>query len=278
MKSPYIYRAEYAASGLFAAYSLALHLEGPGSLVSEVTSFCNVWLAFAACFFFAASWRRHHKSSFWQLLKPWQKKATLALFTLAAGITLVNLFLILHPDQPPAPQAPTVILLGGGIYKDGSLPKSMQARTETAASYLTQHPEAIVVVTGGSLSKLPAEAPAVKALLIQKGISPNRILVESNALDTIQNFSNSLALLKDYRHCTTEAVLHSDILVVTSFSHLARAQFLARRMGFTRISGLGSPTPLLHIPNSYAREICAWLKLFLRILLTGKPVAVSENP
>lgn len=278
MKSTHIYRTEYCASALFFLYSVALHAENIGTLLSELTSFSNVWLVFAAFFFFAATWRRRHNRSFWWSLKPWQKKAGLAMFTTALIIALVNLICIARPVVSDSPQADTVILLGGGIYKDGTLPKSVQARAETAAAYLLQKPEAVIVVTGGSLYNLPEEAPAIKALLIKKGVSPDRILVEQNALDTIQNFSNSAAVLASYRHCPVEEIIHSEILVVTSYFHLARAQYLARRMGFTRISGLGSHTPLLHVLNSYSREICAWLKLSLRILLTGKPVAVSGNP
>ena len=186
----------------------------------------------------------------------------------------------LESEFPPEsveqlPQADAIILLGGGIDKNGQLPDAVKARCKTAIDYMKSNPNAILITTGGALKNLPAEAPATKEYLINQGLEADRILIEPNARDTIQNFQYSCKVLSEYYNCPQSQILNSDVLIVTSFFHLARSQRLARRMGFTRTTGLGSRTPAIKLLDAYSREICAYIKLNLRILLTGKPKKIE---
>ena len=97
--------------------------------------------------------------------------------------------LILTPDVAAIDEkADFVILLGGGISKDGILPDSVIKRVEKTAEYLAKNPECICVVTGGMLDWFPiSEAPELKRQLVLAGVSPDKILVEDQAKDTIQN-------------------------------------------------------------------------------------------
>ena len=271
MKSKAIYITEYIFAELFIIYSMIQHFMNPGTFISELCSFSNVWLLVAAILIFIATYRKNHQQSLWLALKNWQKRAIIVLFTAGIVISAVNLYFIRHPAVSKNPDAKIVILLGGGIDKNGELPKTVKNRCDLAAQYLLSNPDAIVIATGGSLKKLPAEAPATKKYLSQKGIEPERILEEPEAKDTIQNFQYSCKMLAEYFNVPQSEILNRDIVVVTSFFHLARAERLARRMGFTRITGLGTKTPAIKLLDSYSREICSYIKLNLRILLTGKP-------
>ena len=192
---------------------------------------------------------------------------------LAAAISIINLVFILTPEVVSTNEkADHVILLGGGISKDGELPKSVMSRVEKAAEYLNQNPQSICVVTGGTLRWLPyPEAPEIKRQLIAKGISAERILVEDQALDTIQNFQLSCKMLSEFKGISVEEVLNTPTAVVTSRFHLRRSERLARRMGFTNIKGIPAKCPAVYVIHSYVREICAYVKLNLRIILTGEP-------
>ncbi len=289
MKSKIICLSEFFLAGVFLLYALVLHLVNPGTLLSACISFSNCWLFAGVFCLVLAVYRARRKKSAWYALLRWQQIAVGVVLFVGVTVSAVNLFLILHPascepqpnvrataDSVTAGDAQYVIVLGGGIDKHGALPPAVQARAELAAAYLREHTAALAVVTGGTLYKLPREAPAIQAYLVGLGIAPDRILLEDKALDTIQNFRNSAALLSEHEKVRVQTILESRVLVVTSFFHLARAERLAHRMGFSRVSGLGSPIPAYKVPDSYAREICAYIKLNLRILLTGKPSRITD--
>ena len=274
-KSKIIYLSEFILGELFIIYCIILHFINPGTLLSELCSFSNVWLFLGALLIFLSTYRKNHQKSFWFALKKWQKVSFMVIFGAGITISAINLYFIRHPAIAKTPNANIVILLGGGIDKNGQLPDAVKARCKTAMDYMKSNPNAILITTGGALKNLPAEAPATKEYLINQGLEADRILIEPNARDTIQNFQYSCKVLSEYYNCPQSQILNSDILIVTSFFHLARSQRLARRMGFTRTTGLGSRTPAIKLLDAYSREICAYIKLNLRILLTGKPKKIE---
>ena len=276
MKSKIIYIMEALFGELFILYGMILHFINPGTFLSSLVSFCNIWILIGAILIFLAIYRKNHQKSFCHALKKWQKYLLAVIFSIAVIISLVNLYFIRHPSLSASPDSKYVIILGGGIDKKGQLPETVKNRIELAAGYLNQNKKVIAIATGGTLYNLPREAPAMKEYLISLGIEADRILIDDKALDTIQNFQNSCQILADYEGLPKSAVLESNILVVTSFFHLARAQRLARRMGFKHITGLGSRTAVIKLLDCYSREICAYIKLNLRIFFTGKPEKITD--
>jgi len=263
----------FILGSLFLAYDIGLIISCPGTFWGNVISFSHVWSLMGLYFIFAAIWRIKRKESFWSCWKKWVKITVSSCLALALIISIVNLSFICNPklasDSEPADY---VILLGGGIDKNGKLPDSVLARVERTADYMNKQENAICVVTGGTLHFLPyPEAPEIKRQLVERGISDERVLVEDQALDTIQNFKYSLDLLCQHENKSARQILESKITVITNDFHLRRAERLASRMGFKNIKGLAAKTPAFKIPHSYLREICAYIKLNLRILLTGEP-------
>ncbi len=259
------------------AYDFILTFINPGTIKDILVSFTHIWTAFGAYLIFLGIYRIKTGHSFWSIWKKWIKITFVSLFSLCATIAIINLIFILNPDVVSvAETAENVILLGGGIDKDGKLPKSVMVRVDKAAKYLKQHPDSICVVSGGILKWLPfSEAPELKNQLVNKGIDPERILVEDQAEDTIQNFQFSCKMLAEFRGISIQETLDMPTAVVTNYYHLRRSERLARRIGFTNIKGIGASCPALYVPHSYVREICAYVKLNLRILLTGKPKKMS---
>ncbi len=255
------------------SYDFIITFINPGTFWDIVVSFTHIWTVLGAYLIFLGIYRIKTGHSFWSIWKKWIKITFLTLFSLGASIALINLIFILNPAVVSINEnAENVILLGGGIDKDGKLPKSVMTRVEKTAEYLNQHPESLCIVTGGTLKWLPfAEAPELKNQLVNKGIAPERILVEDQAKDTIQNFQFSCKMLAEYRGQSIQQVLESPTAVVTSRFHLRRSERLARRMGFKNIKGIPAACPAIYVPHNYVREICAYVKLNLRILLTGEP-------
>ena len=98
------------------------------------------------------------------------------------------------------------------------------------------------------------------------GIKSERILAEDKALDTIENFKYSIKLIQQDSRCSQEEALNKKIAVVTSSFHLSRAKKISALLGLKNICLVEAKVAFVFIPNVYAREICSWLKLDLRIL------------
>lgn len=143
------------------AYDVTLICLNPGTFLDNLFSFTHIWSALGAFLVFLAVYRKKTGHSFWSTFSRRVKIAVSAVLSAGAVIAVINLAFILTPEIAPLSEdADYVLLLGGGISKDGVLPQSVMARVEKAAEYLNAHPKAICVVTGGTLDWLPyPEAP-----------------------------------------------------------------------------------------------------------------------
>lgn len=260
-----------------ALYDVLLIVSSPGTALDNLTSFTHIWLVLGLVLIFLGIYRIRKKESFLKKLGPWQKRI-LALVT-GAGllVSIVSLAFILNPETADIDSpADYVILLGGGIDKNGVLPDSVMLRVEKTAEYMSRHKNCICVVSGGTLKWLPyPEAPELKRQLVLHGIDENRIFAEERALDTIQNFQLSVELLCNELNLSAEEVVSGKWIIVTSDYHLRRAQRLAARMGFTDIKGIACRTPPFRKLHNLVREIGAYIKLNARILFTGKPEPIA---
>lgn len=262
---------------LFVIYDFTLICISPGTVMDNITSFTHIWSALGAYLIFEGVFKKKKGKYFFQTWKKWISYTAAGILSAGIIICIINLCFIFTPkistlDEP----ADYVVLLGGGIDKNGKLPESVKRRVECAAEYLNAHKNALCVVTGGTLKWLPyPEAPALKQYLISKGIESERILVEDKALDTIQNFQNSCKILADFKGVSQKEILNEKMMIITSHFHMRRAQRLAKRMGFKNFSGRTSSLPIYISLHIYVREICAYIKLNLRILLTNKPVEIE---
>ena len=260
---------------LFVAYFVALQIAAPGTLFSLLFNFSTVYLLLAAVCIVLFALRKRH---LWKNAKKSTKIAILSICGAGLLISVVNLAFICTPKLADgSEQCDYVILLGGGITKDKKLSDVVQRRVKAAATYLQAHPNALVVVTGGQGPAAPCpESDVLKPALAAYGIEESRILAENQARDTIQNFKFSAVLLSDYTGLSIQEILDAPITIITSDFHLARAQRLAKRMGFSNFCGVQSKTPAFFVPNVYAREICSYIKLNLRIFFTHEPKKLEE--
>ena len=146
----------------------------------------------------------------------------------------------------PDADADYLIVLGAGVI--GRTPSlSMLERLSAAKAYLDAHPDCVAVVSGGQgPGEQITEAKAMSDWLIARGIAPERIIPEDRATNTAENLSYSFALIPDARSAS--------IAVCSSEYHLYRAQYLARKMGYT-LDGVPGRTgyPLLRL-NYFIRE------------------------
>lgn len=252
---------------IFFIYFLILQIINPA-----IISFSSYWLIVAVLFFYAAL-KLKKKSPF----KKWQKIFAVIFLCGTAILCSVTLPMILNPKiNNSTIDTEYILILGGGIKQDGTITQMPRERLITAAEYLKSHPKTKAVVTGGTLPFTNhSEAPELARELEKLGIKNERILIEDKALDTIQNFKYSAELIAKNKGCSLTEVLEMPLTIVTSSFHLRRAEILAERLGFKKTFGLSAHVPAIFVLNVYAREICAYAKLGLRIILTGEPSQIK---
>lgn len=142
-----------------------------------------------------------------------------------------------------------LIVLGARVR--GETPSlALQYRLDVAYDYLEQNPNTQAILTGGQgAGETITEAEAMKRYLVQKGISPNRLLLENKATDTVENLTYSFEMIDS-------SLENPEVIVVTSKFHILRSKIIARELGW-RVDGIGARTLPFLIPTYYLREFFA---------------------
>ena len=118
-----------------------------------------------------------------------------------------------------------ILIPGGGLLNDGSPPPRTIARLEHALKYRDQC-RWFILLSGGTVHKPPPlngegyplfESRELANLLIDAGISPDRILTEINSYDTIGNAYFARILF-------TDPLKLKKLLIITSEFHMPRTQ------------------------------------------------------
>lgn len=173
---------------------------------------------------------------------------------LGAGVVwcgVLSAWMLADVGEPPDAPAAVVVL---GCRVEGDTPsQALQRRIDTAADYLLAHPGVPVVVSGGmGDGERISEAEAMRRGLVERGVADDRILLEDRSTSTLENLTNSAAIL-------AEKGLGSSVVVVTEGYHLHRALGIADRVGL-HADGLAAPSPGWLLPTSWVRE---WVALTL---------------
>lgn len=179
-------------------------------------------------------------------------------FVAAAGICLaLCLFLILEGmiiscyRQKAEPGADYLIVLGAQV-RGRVISETLKRRLDTAYNYLISSPDTIAVVSGGrGPGEDVSEAEAMKNYLVNKGISPSRIIMEDKSTNTVENIRYSRMLLeKD----------NPSVVIVTNGFHVFRAVKIADKQGLENARGLAASSNIILLPNYYIREAAGILK------------------
>ena len=200
------------------------------------------------------------------LLDRWPKpvKAIRRIFTviLCIGLLIVSVteVLIIHASfGDPAESCEYVLVLGAKVRQDGPS-VSLMNRIDAAYDYLTAHPEAIAIVSGGQGVDEPmTEAKCMYDHLVARGIDPARIWMEPNATSTWENMNFTLDLIEE-----RTGVRPVKIGLISSEYHLFRAGLFARDCGVESIGIPAHTTRLSQMINHFMREVAGvWHYLIL---------------
>ena len=206
----------------------------------------------------------------WMLLRPQKVKKLLngrsrgvfrtAAALLAAGTAVILAVLCamgVQSARRPTDSTPrTVVVLGCEVR--GTRPGRMLSdRIDSAYRYLSRHPEAVCVASGGMADdEIITEASCIRAELIARGIAPERIYVEDQSESTAENLAFSARVIR-------ENGLPTDIAVASDNFHQLRAAIYARKNGL-QAQSLGCRSYWLLSAGYWAREVPAIAAALLR--------------
>lgn len=186
-------------------------------------------LAAAYCFF----------PAFFRRLPRWVKAVVLSGvgLVLAVAIAVFAVMGAAAADRPRGDDAPeTVVLLGCQVYH-GRPSMMLQGRIDAAYGYLTAHPKAVCVTTGGldRTSETLTEGGCAAQTLIAMGIAPERIYAEEKSFDTRENLLFAAEIIK-------ENGLSDHVVIASDNFHQYRGQLFARQAGLeAQSAGCFSP-------------------------------------
>ena len=144
------------------------------------------------------------------------------------------------------------IIVLGAQMKPAGPSAVLKFRLDTAYDYLTENEGTICVVSGGQGSNEPCtEAEGMYRYLTDKGIAPERILMEDRSTDTSENIAYSKALIG-----------RTDVSVgiVTNNFHVFRGVHLAKAAGFQDVCGISARSNVYFQLNNMVREFFGIMK------------------
>lgn len=145
-----------------------------------------------------------------------------------------------------------IIVLGAGV--DGTVPSlSLQERLDAAYRYLTAHPDAVCIVSGGQgPGEVITEAQCMYNTLTAMGIRSDRIIQEDKASNTQENIAFSMDLIEARTGSRPDTVG-----IVSSEYHLYRASLFAREQKLISVGIPARTTKFGLLINYFLREIVA---------------------
>lgn len=189
-------------------------------------------------------------------------KALIALILVGALAFGALLGAVLHGSYDHVEGEPEIMVILGCQVKPWGPSILLQDRIDKAVAYLKEHPDVIVVASGGQgPDEHMTEAQAIYDDLVAQGINADRILQEDQSHNTIQNLRNTKKLLEENGYG-----VEGDIVVVSNGFHLARVRMLWERIcgSDENLSTLAAPSS--HVPSRfkmYVREPLALVKSFI---------------
>lgn len=144
------------------------------------------------------------------------------------------------------------IIVLGAQMKPAGPSAVLKFRLDTAYDYLMENENTICIVSGGQGSNEPcSEAEGMHQYLVDRGIGPERLIMEDQSTDTSENIANSMALIgrKDV-----------SVGIVTNNFHVFRGVHLAKGAGIEDVCGIAAPSNIYFQLNNMVREFFGIMK------------------
>lgn len=221
------------------------------ALTGLTNTFTYVWLLMGSFFLLIAV--------FYKRVKKWVKALPKWIRILGVGIAGICILSVLAAEilcisygmKTPEPGADYVIVLGAQVR--GRTPSyNLARRLDVAYDYLVENPDTIAILSGGKGSgENISEAQAMMEYLLERGIEPERMILEDQSTNTDENIRFSREKMESEE---------ARVVLATNQFHVFRSIGIARKQGLTHVEGLGAGVMWFTVPNLYLREAIAIIK------------------
>jgi len=225
-------------------YSVAVYMVGSGTFSFIIWIFAGMFFGFLYLM---------DKKSLW----PKVPKALRYAFRFVVAIGFAGFIIcqgcILTQFFSKGDEGADYIIVLGAQMRDWGPSVVYKARLDAAIEYLNNNPDTKVIVTGGQgANESVSEGEGGKKYLMEQGITEDRIIVESESIDTNQNISNAF----DFVELTSDM----KIGIVTNNFHVFRGVMIAKRYTDADVTGIAAFTEYQYLPNNMVRETFGILK------------------
>lgn len=229
-----------AAGGLCLLYFIMIAI-----FVGLSSKFNYAWLVLGVLFLFCGLFLKKRKRAL-----PKAARGVSLFFIIAGVIVFLNVEgLILSGFFESGEADLDYVIVLGAQMKESGPSNILKSRLDRAIEYLDKNPGTKVIVSGGKGSDEPvSEAEGMKTYLVQKGIEPERIMMEDLSVNTKQNLKFS----SEYINIEEETVG-----IVTSNFHIYRSVKLAKKQGYANVCGIAAESKLGLLPANMLREFCS---------------------
>ena len=157
--------------------------------------------------------------------------------------------------QAVSEDTPAVVL--GCHVKDGGPSRILGERIDAAYEYLSSHPQAIAVLSGGQgEDEAISEAECMYRELTARGIDGSRLYKEESSVNTPTNLRHSRAILEEALGADSTWAGNHEIALITSEFHCYRGCLHAKQEGLNPVA-YASKTAMPYVIPFYLREIVA---------------------
>ncbi|MCM1144450.1 MAG: YdcF family protein [Blautia sp.] len=144
-----------------------------------------------------------------------------------------------------------LIVLGAQVKETGPS-AALKFRLDAAYDYLVENENTLCIVSGGQGANEPcSEAQGMYDYLVERGITPERILMEDKSTDTSQNIAFSARFLD---------MEQDKVGIVTNNFHVFRGVHLAKHLGIKNVSGIAARSNVYFQLNNMLREFFGVMK------------------
>ncbi|HLS09510.1 YdcF family protein [Lentibacillus sp.] len=144
------------------------------------------------------------------------------------------------PDGLPEDNKHVFVVLGFALDNNGEMKDELIGRLEVALNSANKYPDAYVLVTGGVEKNGWTEGDRMHDWLVDHGLSEDRIIVENESSNTVENASNSFDILyNDYDIDTFSMISSQYHLKRGSIFYYTMSQLKAKEFDKDPIEFLG---------------------------------------
>jgi vancomycin permeability regulator SanA len=189
------------------------------------------------------------------LNKRIRKILLIAFAVLVAVFVLSASFIVADGLTDNPHRADVAIVLGNTVNPDGQPSPRLKSRLNKAVELYSQGLVPNLIVSGGVGREGFDEAEVMKRYLINQGVPPNRVVVDSFGSSTCQTAKNSSRLMKEEGW--------ESAIVVTQYFHVSRTKLALRRNGVSSVSSAHAQFFELRDLYSVTREVVGFFAYLL---------------